>query len=194
MPNWLLKSIKERRKYFVQKNKPGEDYETMSELEQVPQEEGNLVSSWLGETTHAPVIDLDIEHEYVPSKTPGHAHLIIDKEMSAELYKKLLDVLLECGLIQQGFHAQYEKYGATMTWKGGKYKAPKKTSKVTGKPQTLTASANFNPQGDIYTQLLKEQYKNVVKKQWEAVVDNETYEWPVEWTSSTSPKNPEPPF
>lgn len=49
---------------------------------------------------HAPVLDLDIEHEYYPSSTPGHAALLLNVMLTPELHAKLLDVLAECGIVQ----------------------------------------------------------------------------------------------
>lgn len=41
------------------------------------EDEANLTSSYLrGTKLHAPILDLDGEHLYVQSTTPGHAHLV----------------------------------------------------------------------------------------------------------------------
>jgi len=39
----------------------------------------------------------------LPSSTPGHNHLFIDKEMSWADYEKLLKVLAEVGIIEKGY-------------------------------------------------------------------------------------------
>lgn len=77
-------------------------------------ETANLISSELGYGFHAPVIDLDVPHKLVPSTTEGHSHLYIDVPMGWEQYSKLLRVLAECGIIEQGYcdaslarHASY---------------------------------------------------------------------------------------
>jgi hypothetical protein len=42
-------------------------------------DEANLVSSHLeGSNLHAPIIDIDFPHRYVPSTTEDHAHLYLD--------------------------------------------------------------------------------------------------------------------
>ncbi len=41
--------------------------------------QANLVSSHIqGSTLHAPIIDIDYPHQYVPSTTQDHAHLYLD--------------------------------------------------------------------------------------------------------------------
>lgn len=52
---------------------------------------------------HKPVIDLDIPVRYFSSSTPGHGHLYIDKRMSFRDMVKLLDVMVEVGLVERGF-------------------------------------------------------------------------------------------
>ena len=52
---------------------------------------------------HKPVLDLDFPAKLLDSSTPGHHHLLIDKEMSWEQYVKMLDVLAEVGILQQGY-------------------------------------------------------------------------------------------
>lgn len=90
----------------------GTDYGSHSVVRETP--DGNLVSS---ESTqpgeHLPVIDLDIPHRLVPSSTPGHSHLYIDKPVTWEQYKHLLEALLECGIIGQGWFNQAMLDGKT---------------------------------------------------------------------------------
>lgn len=66
--------------------------------------EANLVSSELENLHHLPVIDCDFPIQAVPSSTPGHYHLYIDKELSWVQYKALLDGMLDAGLIQQNWY------------------------------------------------------------------------------------------
>jgi hypothetical protein len=76
--------------------------------------EANLISSLIDtphklfqrgqkEPLHAPAIDLDVPSHLVASSTPGHFHLYIDKPMPWSKYRKLLEVLRECDLIEEGF-------------------------------------------------------------------------------------------
>lgn len=52
---------------------------------------------------HKPVLDIDLPVKLLPSTTEGHFHLFIDKEMTWAQYAKLLDVLAEVGIIEEGF-------------------------------------------------------------------------------------------
>lgn len=62
------------------------------------------VASLLSSTpVHKPVLDIDFPAKLVPSSTPGHFHLYLDREISWESYRKLLEVLGEIGLLQSGY-------------------------------------------------------------------------------------------
>jgi len=50
--------------------------------EVIREQDANLVSSRTWDGRHLPIIDLDLAHEYVPSNTPGHAHLYLNEEIS----------------------------------------------------------------------------------------------------------------
>ena len=52
---------------------------------------------------HKPVIDFDLPIEVIPSSTEGHGHLYIDKRLSWSDYVKLLEVLVEVGLVEEGY-------------------------------------------------------------------------------------------
>lgn len=54
---------------------------------------------------HLVAVDLDIPAVLVPSSTLGHSHLIIDKELTWLQYKKLLEVLGEVGILEEGYVA-----------------------------------------------------------------------------------------
>lgn len=62
---------------------------------------------------HRPLLDLDFPAALVPSSTPGHHHLYIDKPMSWDDYVKLLDVLAEVGLLEPGFVSASKQRRAT---------------------------------------------------------------------------------
>lgn len=63
---------------------------------------------------HRPVLDLDLDAVLVPSSTPGHHHLYIDKPMRWEDYVRLLDVLASVGILEPGFVNVSKQRGATM--------------------------------------------------------------------------------
>lgn len=58
---------------------------------------------YLPSSSHLPVLDFDFPCALVPSSRPNHHHLYIDKPISWESYKKLLTVLAEVGLLEQGY-------------------------------------------------------------------------------------------
>ena len=86
------------------------------EVEVVPAdrlEEAEVVTSYTGElkrdifgntqTKHRPILDIDIPMHIIPSTTEGHGHLYIDKELTWWEYKRLLEVLADCGIIERGY-------------------------------------------------------------------------------------------
>lgn len=72
-------------------------------LETAPAEKAELVCSDVGDGTHLPVIDLDLPASLVPSGTPGHFHLYIDKAVSWSDYVNVLTALSDAGIVQWGF-------------------------------------------------------------------------------------------
>lgn len=79
----------------------------------------NLVSSKASEVNgeidwHFPCIDMDYPVFAMPSRTPGHTHLYIERAVSWDNYKKLLKSLLECGLIEQGYYNASINHGMTL--------------------------------------------------------------------------------
>lgn len=99
------------------------------------EEEANLRSSevsigWVGKTfikfreeLHAPALDIDKIHcELIPSSTKGNWHLYIDKPMPWEDYVKLLKVLVDVGIIEEGFYTQSMAEGrSTLRVRNKKY-------------------------------------------------------------------------
>lgn len=53
---------------------------------------------------HKVMVDVDMPCKVVPSTTPGHFHLYIDREMSWHDYKLLLGTLERVGIISTGYH------------------------------------------------------------------------------------------
>lgn len=52
---------------------------------------------------HCPVIDLDLPCQLVPSATPGHFHLYIDRPVPKEQYLAILEAMADAGIVQEGF-------------------------------------------------------------------------------------------
>lgn len=67
-------------------------------------QDSNIVMSRLFSGGHKVAIDLDMDAVLVPTSTPGHHHLIIDKQITWDEYKRLLEVLKDVGLIEPGFY------------------------------------------------------------------------------------------
>ncbi len=63
----------------------------------------NLVSSLTDKGSHAPAIDLDFPATLLESKTPGHYHLYLHKELTWLQYRKLLRCLAAVGIIEKGY-------------------------------------------------------------------------------------------
>lgn len=66
-----------------------------------------------GTTVHKPVLDIDLPAKLVPSTTPGHFHLFIDKAMTWEKYARLLDVLADVGIVEPGYVSASKQRGFT---------------------------------------------------------------------------------
>lgn len=60
---------------------------------------------------HRPVLDIDLPAQLIPSSTPGHFHLYIDKPMSWATYVCLLRALEEAGIIEPGYTRASERRG-----------------------------------------------------------------------------------
>lgn len=78
-----------------------------------PVEVSHIVTSALGPygesgDLHKPVIDFDIPIRAIPSSQEGHFHLYIDKEITWESYKKILDAFVDSGLVER-VHAESSK-------------------------------------------------------------------------------------
>jgi hypothetical protein len=71
-------------------------------------DKANLITSrYKGEgiETHALLLDLDVEHIYVPSSTEGHGHLIVDAKLSRNEWEKVMRVLTDAGIIGPGYES-----------------------------------------------------------------------------------------
>lgn len=64
----------------------------------------DIVLSFDKETgQHRPVLDIDFPLHTVPSSTPGHFHLYLDKPMPWAKYKRLINALADAGIIEDGY-------------------------------------------------------------------------------------------
>lgn len=81
-------------------------------------EGANCVSSRIAATPfggpqHAIILDLDLPAYLVPSSTPGHSHLYIDKVLPEADYYELLDALAHAGVIEPGYVTASKRKGGT---------------------------------------------------------------------------------
>ena len=60
-------------------------------------------SSVVGSSKHKPVLDIDLPAKLVPSSTKGHFLLYIDYELTWANYSKLIKVMAEVGLLEEGY-------------------------------------------------------------------------------------------
>lgn len=77
-------------------------------------DDANLVTSRFkgeGIETHALLIDLDVPHEYVPSSTPGHGHLLVDVKLSHWQWQRAMRALADAGVISSGYRDYSEQRG-----------------------------------------------------------------------------------
>lgn len=68
--------------------------------------DANLITSrYEGEgiETHALLLDLDVEHIYVPSSTEGHGHLYVNLKLSRGEWERVMRELALVGVIGAGY-------------------------------------------------------------------------------------------
>ena len=53
--------------------------------------------------THKVVLDIDLPAQLIPSSTPGHYHLIIDREVTWEHYAAMLITMGAAGILEPGY-------------------------------------------------------------------------------------------
>jgi hypothetical protein len=122
----FFRLAKKLRPMIVDFAKPGkvkdDDGYTIAETENIIEDwvwldSANLVTSETPMGTHRVVLDIDMDAALIPSTTPGHHHLIIDKAMEWETYKELLRALAKAGIIEKGFAdvSIAKKYSAIRT-------------------------------------------------------------------------------
>lgn len=77
--------------------------DVVTSWEPTPYGFGGIPGSDSPQATHRPVLDIDFPAELIPSSTPGHFHLYLDKPMTWRKYEALLEALAKAGLIERGF-------------------------------------------------------------------------------------------
>jgi len=91
-----------------------------------PEESANLVSSRMraespsDDELHYILLDLDgIKAEIVPSSTPGNSHLYIYHAVTKEQLNRVVDVLTDIGLLQEGIRRGWRERGILCLRKPG---------------------------------------------------------------------------
>lgn len=69
-----------------------------------PINEADVISSELPDGRHAPCIDVDVKALLLPSSTPGHGHLYIEKPMSWFRYRVMLRAMAFAGVVEPGYY------------------------------------------------------------------------------------------
>jgi hypothetical protein len=62
-----------------------------------------ITSQVVDSQMHAPVLDIDMPCVLIPSSTPGHYHLLIERVMTWRQYKRLLRAMQRAGILETGF-------------------------------------------------------------------------------------------
>lgn len=101
----VVENIQRRRVKARMIHEPGYGSHEAGRIEcAVDDPEATLVSSKIvGYELHAPTIDIDLPCQLIPSATPDHYHLLIEKVMTWDQYQKFLDVMVEVGLVEKGY-------------------------------------------------------------------------------------------
>lgn len=71
----------------------------------VPAERANIMTSEIEGATgyHRVVLDIDMHAELIPSSSPDHFHLVIDKVVKQDKYFALLNALADAGVVEEGY-------------------------------------------------------------------------------------------
>jgi len=108
--------------FALLKYKAGEDREPAEG------DDWDLVSSRLPDGKHALILDLDFDHAYVDTSTPGHSHLYLNTPISWWRAAILLWALRVAKVIESGFFWWSLRRGATFARRPGHGKNPAEQS------------------------------------------------------------------
>jgi hypothetical protein len=118
LEDWRLPRV---HKLIKELNVVGGDY-SGDEATTVSEAEANIVTSYLGGELHAPVLDIDFGARLLPSSTPGHFHLYLEKAMTWDNYCGLLKALGAVGILEEGYVKASLRRGYSSVRKPGVYK------------------------------------------------------------------------
>lgn len=103
------------------------EYPGTCEME-LDKQKANLVGSLCDDGMHMPALDIDLPCRLVPSTTEGHFHLYIDKPMFLETYRKLVEALVEAGIVEGAWVDHLERNKMTTLRLPGRKKPRRATS------------------------------------------------------------------
>jgi hypothetical protein len=111
-------------------------------------EEATVISSKVrdyGSPTdkHKVILDIDLRARLIPSSTPGHFHLYIDKEISWDRYIVLMHALSDAGIVEPGYVGASIARGYTAARLPWVKKGEGPPAKVEEKPTPATASKDL---------------------------------------------------
>lgn len=107
LPQFLKSNVFYRAKI---KTDSGDDWES-TPCQAVHPYDANLVSSENGYGDHYLMLDLDMEHWYHKSSTPGHGHLVLGNNLGIDELKEIVNVLVKHGILQEGIKRQLDERG-----------------------------------------------------------------------------------
>ena len=82
-----------------------------SETSTIENPEADILSQ---RNMHAPLFDLDFPCELIPSSTPGHFHLYMDKEIPYVKMLKVMAAMVDAGLVQEGYYNSVKAHDAAI--------------------------------------------------------------------------------
>lgn len=111
---------------FVDFNRPAESQDEVRygldvDFDKDSEEHNTLTSltSFEPDEPHLPVIDIDFPIAAVPSSTPGHFHLYIEKPTTFEAFESLLYAMVEAGWVEEGYYRAFQRRNYTVVRKPG---------------------------------------------------------------------------
>ena len=118
-PKWLKHNFLYNTDISADDSEDPTSWTNLNELDRVENlDEANIVTSkWyesrVGNVSmHKLFLDLDIEHLYVPSSTPGHGHLMINVDLDEKDLKELVALLVKLNVLSPGSLGQLVTRGA----------------------------------------------------------------------------------
>jgi hypothetical protein len=120
LPEWLRSNHIYRKKTLSQDSNSDTAWQTLTPEDRATPDVANIITSIVYDgplldedkvKIHSPIIDLDIEHYYVESSTPGHGHLYLNVQLTHAELLDLLTTLHKYGIIGKGTLKQFERDG-----------------------------------------------------------------------------------